>query len=286
MRIRALRPAALVAVTLLAGGCATPAPSATPTASLPTNATATVRVYLFQDHPRGQRGLVPVDRTVAASDDIAELADAAVAALLAGRNDVEAGASPAITTAIPDGSRIVSPLTIDGAIATVDLSHEFEDGGTPETVASRLAQVVYTITQFPEITGVSFEIDGKPTAVFGPEGFLVNPRAERADFTDQLPTVFVDLPAWASDTGNPMRLTGVANVFEATFHFRLLDSEGRSLADGPVMATCGTGCWGTFDVSVPYVVPASAPGILQVYELSAADGSIQNLTEYPVTLSP
>lgn len=48
----------------------------------------------------------------------------------------------------------------------------------------------------------------------------------------------------------------------------------------------GTGCWGEWDLSVPYSVPAAASGKLQAYELPAADGSPINLTEYPVTLTP
>jgi hypothetical protein len=52
------------------------------------------------------------------------------------------------------------------------------------------------------------------------------------------------------------------------------------------MATCGTGCWGTFDVTIPYVVGSAQWGSLQVFELSAADGSEIHMTEYPVWLTP
>jgi hypothetical protein len=171
-------------------------------------------------------------------------------------------------------------------MAVVNLSHEFEDGAEDGTVAGRLAQVVFTLTQFPGVTGVSFEIDGAPTAVFGPGGFLINPPAERLDFPDVLPPVFLDQPARGSTIENPVRLTGLANVFEAVLHVRILDADGRSLADGPVTATCGSGCWGTFDVTVPYVVAAPAPGTIQAYVLSAKDGSIEDLVEVPVTLTP
>ena len=57
-------------------------------------------------------------------------------------------------------------------------------------------------------------------------------------------------------------------------------------ADGTVNATCGTGCWGTFDEFLPYSVPRAGWGTLQVYVLSAQDGSVENLTEYPVWLTP
>jgi hypothetical protein len=86
--------------------------------------------------------------------------------------------------------------------------------------------------------------------------------------------------------GNPARLAGVANVFEAAFRFRILDARGRVLASGPPMASCGSGCWGTFDVTDGYHVASAGWGTLQVYEPSAKDGSPTNLTEYPVWLTP
>jgi hypothetical protein len=188
-------------------------------------------------------------------------------------------------TVIPEGTRFLG-LRIDAGIATVNLSREFESGGGSASVLGRLAQVVYTLTQFPTVTGVRFELDGEPVTVFSGEGVLLDSPVDRSDYTDQLPAVFVDRPAWGGNLGNPARLVGMANVFEAAFHVRILDAGGHSLADGPAMASCGTGCWGTFDVTIPYRVESAAWGTLQVYELSAADGSVENLTEYPVWLTP
>jgi hypothetical protein len=78
----------------------------------------------------------------------------------------------------------------------------------------------------------------------------------------------------------------VANAFEAMFEVRIAGADGRGLAQAPVMASCGTGCWGTFDVTIPYSVSEAGWGTLQVFELSAKDGSVINLTEYPVWLTP
>ena len=52
------------------------------------------------------------------------------------------------------------------------------------------------------------------------------------------------------------------------------------------MATCGSGCWGTFDVTIHYTVSKAGWGTLRVWEPSAKDGSVTNLTEYPVWLTP
>jgi germination protein M len=237
--------------------------------------TTTVRAYFFLGSFVDNAGLAPVLRQIPKTQAVGA---AAMAALLAGPNDRELGGRPAMYTTIPEGTRFLG-LHIDAGVATVNLSREFESGGGSDSIG-RVAQVVYTLTQFPTVSGVRFEIDGvPPKTVF--TGVLT-----RADYTDQLPAIFVDRPAWGGVLGNPARVTGLANVFEAQFHFRILDGAGHSLADGPVMATCGTGCWGTFDVTIPYTAGAAGWGTLQVSVLSAKDGSVEDLTEYPVWLTP
>ena len=244
--------------------------------------TTTVRAYFFLGSFIDNPGLVPVLREVPKTQAVGT---AAMHALLAGPNADELGARPAMYSVIPEGTRLLE-LRIDAGIATVNLSREFESGGGSASVLGRLAQVVYTLTQFPTVSGVRFELDGEPVTVFSGEGVVLDAPVDRADYHDLLATVFVDRPAWGGSLGNPARIVGLANAFEATFHVRILDGEGRSLADGPVMATCGTGCWGSFDVTIPYTIGSPSWGTLQVYELSAADGSVIHLTEYPVWLTP
>ena len=66
----------------------------------------------------------------------------------------------------------------------------------------------------------------------------------------------------------------------------LLDAEGRTLYEGQLHASCGTGCLGTYEVEVPFTVTASTPARLQVFDLSEQDGSMQDVVDYPVTLLP
>ena len=110
----------------------------------------------------------------------------------------------------------------------------------------------------------------------------------RSDFQFQgfLPAIFVDRPAWGASAGNPLTMSGIANVFEARFRVQVLDADGSLLADEPVTATCGTGCWGSFKTSVPYTVDKAQYGTLRVFEPSARDGSPTNVTEYRVWLTP
>ncbi len=265
------------------GPSGTPEPSGS-TAPSPTSTgdSTTVRAYFFLGSFTHPAGLVPVLREVPKTQAVAT---AAVTALIGGPDAAEIAARPAMYTAVPDGTRLLG-LSIANGVATVNLSKEFESGGGSASVLGRLAQVVYTMTQFPTVKTVTFQLDGQPVTTFSGEGVVLDHPVGRSDYTDQLPAIWVDRPAWGAGIGNPARVTGLANVFEAAFRIAILDASGAKLADVQAMASCGTGCWGTFDVTVPYGVGAAQWGTLRVYELSAKDGSVVNQTDYPVWLTP
>jgi germination protein M len=265
------------------GGTPTTRPTVPGDTPDPTPAgTTIVRAYFFLGSFVDNAGLVPVLREIPRTPAVGA---AAMRELLEGPNEAELSARPAMYSVVPEGTRFLG-LRIDDRIATVNLSREFEQGGGSASVLGRLAQVVYTLTQFPTVDGVRFELDGEPVRVFGGEGVVLDAPVDRSDYTDQLPAVFLDRPAWGGVLANPARIGGLANVFEATFRLKLLDGDGRSLANRAVTATCGTGCWGTFDETISYDVSEAGWGTLQVYVLSAADGSVQDLSEYPVWLTP
>lgn len=284
---RAASLVALLAITLLGAACTTPSPSAVATGGATPVQTAdvtTVRAYFFLGSFTDTGGLVPVERKVQRLEPVGATQREAIDALIAGPNDAELGARPAMFTTMPEGTRLLD-LELDGGVATVDLSGEFSGAGSASARA-RLAQVVYTLTQFDPISRVRFKVDGKPVTVFSDAGIDLIAAVDRAFFADQLPAIFVDQPAWGGILANPARIVGLADVFEATFRARIVDAGGHQLADVQVMASCGTGCLGTFDETIPYTVPATGPGTLQVYEPSAVDGSPTNVLEYPVNLTP
>ena len=265
---------------------ASPAPSPIgspePTPDGSPGETTTIRVYFFLGSFTHDGGLAPMLYEIPKTQAVAT---AAMEHLLDGPSDMETNTRPAFYTTIPEGTRLLG-LTVENGVATVNLSREFESGGGSASVLGRLAQVVYTLTQFPTVEGVSFELDGKPVTVFSGEGVILGHPVGRADYYDQLPAIWVDRPAWGAAAGNPVRATGLSNVFEATSQLAILDAEGDVLADVTTTATCGTGCWGTFEVTIPYSVGSAQWGTLRVYELSARDGSSINVTDYPVWLTP
>jgi hypothetical protein len=147
---------------------------------------------------------------------------------------------------------------------------------------ARLAQVVYTLTQFPTVEGVRFALDGEPVEVFSSEGIALEEPQTRADYEDVTPAILVETPAVGDTVSSPLHLTGTANVFEAVFNYEVVDWDGRIVAQGSVMATCGTGCRGTFDETIPFEWSGEPRGGLIVFELSAKDGSRINVVEVPL----
>ncbi|HKP17056.1 MAG TPA: Gmad2 immunoglobulin-like domain-containing protein [Gaiellaceae bacterium] len=132
----------------------------------------------------------------------------------------------------------------------------------------RTAAVVYTLSQFSPREPV--EVDGK--------------RYTRSDFEDLTPTILVESPLPFQAVSAPLRVTGTANTFEATFAYELLDPAGKVLSHDFVTATSGTGTRGTFEFTVPFEAPDWI-GKLVVFENSAADGSRIHQVEIPLTLA-
>jgi hypothetical protein len=242
---------------------------------------------------------VPVLRTV---PETAATATAAMKALLAGPSAKERAAQPRILTVIPSGSRLLE-IDVSRGLATVDLSAEFATFSPDDSwdlgmfeLRGRLAQVTYTLTQFRTIDRVSFKLEGKPvTQLFGmpdPEdgsstAVVLDKPVTRATYRDRfLPPIFVDRPAWGAGLPAPGRVTGLANVPEAQFRITLLDRNDRVLVDRPVVATCGSGCWGSFDVTLSYAVSTAQWGTLRVWDMSEGGGHAAAVREYPVYLRP
>ncbi len=104
-------------------------------------------------------------------------------ALLAGPTTAESAAG--IQTAIPSQTTVSGVTTLDG-IATVDLSAAFAESVGPELITAA-AQVVYTVTSVTAVTGVSFEISGKPVSVPMANGTITVQPVTRSDFASVAP---------------------------------------------------------------------------------------------------
>lgn len=209
---------------------------------------------------------------------------AAVRFLLEGPTADEADAG--LASLIPAGTRLLG-LDVKGGTATVDLTSEYESGGGSLSMTGRLAQVVYTLTEFPTVQRVRFALDGKTVEVFSGEGILLEQPVARASYEDLLPPILVESPPlFGRRVSSPVELHGTANVFEANVTVRILGRDGEELAQTFTTASCGTGCRGDFSVRLPYRSPADQPGTVVLADDDAdGDGTPAHEVRIPVLLS-
>jgi immunoglobulin-like protein involved in spore germination len=168
-------------------------------------------------------------------------------------------------------SRQVTSTSREALIAALNDGPTEEEKGLGFEAAqgdNLTAEIVYTLSQFDP---------GKPVEVGGK-------KYTRADFEDVTPAILVETPLPFDEVSAPLRVTGTANTFEATFEYDLLDPAGKVLKHDFVTATSGSGTRGTFDFRIPFEAP-NGVGKLVVFESSAADGSRIHVVEIPLTLA-
>ena len=136
-------------------------------------------VYFVSSTEAGM--LVEARRTgMPASDGAEGRIAVAVESLLAGVTDGETGCA----TTLPPQVRLLGCEVREG-VAYLDFTRDIERGGGTPLMRARLAQVVFTATQFPRVGKVRFLIEGRAIPYFSSEGLsdVENPLG-REDFAD------------------------------------------------------------------------------------------------------
>lgn len=102
------------------------------------------------------------------------------------------------------------------------------------------------------------------------------------------PAITFISPAVGASLTTPVRASGTANTFEAALTVDAINEAGDVMCVRNIMATSGSGTPGTWDTDLGIVPEGSTDAsiTLRAYEFSAADGSIINLVERAVILSP
>jgi len=231
--------------------------------------TVTVQAWFARPQVEGRSAgdprLFVVHRTIPATEGIGA---AAVNELLAGPESIESAAD--VSTAVPDGTRLLG-LNIANGLATVDLSSEFESGGGSLSMQMRLAQMVYTLTQFPTVKRVQFQLDGEPVRVFSGEGIVLDKPVTRGDYEELMPAILVATPAIGQEIFTSIEIAGNANVFEANVTALVETAAGKELARDFTTATCGTGCRGDYSLTLSFrAQPAGSRGFVVVQDDDAA----------------
>jgi hypothetical protein len=192
-----------------------------------------------------------------------------------------------ITSLVPAGTELLG-LTIDDGTAIVDLSSEFERTGSGSFGESiLLAELAYTVTQFPTVDQALLKIDGEFKDYYMGHGFVIDadhPLKRRRNAP--VAPITVDEPSFGAEFSSGDEVSGTANVFEANVSLRLRGEDGKVLFEGFTTATCGTGCRGDFSEPFVFDIDHEQPGTIEVYESSAKDGSEINMVRISVRLAP
>jgi hypothetical protein len=254
--------------------------STTPTSGDAASTVTGPRISYQVFFERGET-LWPVTRSEPAT---AAIGAAALSSLLSGPTGAEQ--ANGVGSVVPAGTTLLG-LDISGGTATVDLSSEYQSGGGSLSMTMRLAQVVYTLTQFPSVKRVALRLDGAPVTVFSGEGIVLDRPQTRADYQSLLPVIAVAAPGFGQRLTSPAHVAGLANVFEANVSVELLDQDGDVIAHAFTTASCGTGCWGSYALDLPFHVDHQQAGTIVVHDDDAAgSGTYPHEQRIAVVLTP
>lgn len=245
-----------------------------PVTTTPLPAPVMVRVYFDLDEK-----MQPVLREVPPAEK--SVLRWALAELLSGPGPMEKDAG--MSTLIPTGTKLLG-VSISNKVATIDLNKQFESGGGTLSMTNRLAQVVFTATQFPTVSSVKLKLDGKAITVFGGEGIMVDHPLKRSDFESATPAILVDQPAWGQPIRKGFTARGTANVFEAVFRLQVRDSNGALALDKTVHATSGTGTRGSWSLKLDWSYAKLGTGELKVFAASPKDGTPVDVVTVPIVV--
>ena len=223
-----------------------------------------VRIYLLRDER-----LAIAHRQV---EGPAVLRNALVA-LLEGPTDAERAAG--LHTEIPDGTTL-RDVNLANGLATVDLSGDYEGGGGTLSMTARLAQVIFTATQFDNADEVLFWLDGAPVEFFGGEGIVLSDAQERADVDWALTKgIIIDTPAPGATVTSPITVTGEGDVFEGDFPMEVRRN-GERIGDVVLVFAGAWGNWADFRTTISIEAPAGPIELVAISPLGCSPESEPN----------
>jgi spore germination protein GerM len=182
----------------------------------------------------------------------------ALAELLAGPTAAEL--AEGLITVIPAGTTLLDLDLADG-LATIDLNAAYASGGGSLSMMARLAQVVFTATQFDNSDRVTFRLDGEPIDDLGGEGIVVDEPQTRATMERAISgSVIIETPVPGSTVSSPFTVIGEGDVFEGQFPIEVW-ADGKQIG-GLAPVTAGAwGVWADFEVAITLDAP---PGPIEL----------------------
>lgn len=99
--------------------------------------------------------------------------------------------------------------------------------------------------------------------------------------------IVITKPILNDKVKSPLTISGWGSGFENTLAVAILDEGGKIIGQGTVMVNAEFGQYGPFSGTITFKMPARAQvGKVQVYSVSARDGSVDHLNSVMIKLEP
>lgn len=117
-----------------------------------------------------------------------------------------------------------------------------------------------------------------------PQSIVQSPEQNTNEESVVEPNIVVMQPQAGAEISSPLVVTGKARVFENQFSYRLKDSAGTVIVEGPAYASSpDAGQFGPFRIETKFSLPKTPEGTLEVFDASAKDGTEIDKVVIPVT---
>ena len=230
-----------------------------------------VQVYFVRGEDVAVGGFTAVGPTVGSQ---------ALEALLAGPTGFNAAAG--MGTQIPPDTELLGLEVADG-VATVDLSEAFTSGGGSLAMQLRVAQVVYTLMQFPTVDRVDFLIEGEEVDGIGGEGLPTSYEDPTTAFAEVTPAILVTSPVPGEVVSTPLTVEGISTTFEATIQWSLGTTVGKIIGEGFATDGGANGTYDSFEITMDGD-GSTGSSVVTVWQDSAETGDRVDVYEVPVTI--
>lgn len=186
---------------------------------------------------------------------------------------------------LPPDTRVLD-VTTENTTAIVNFSEEVlnANAGSASEVMG-IQCIVNTLTEFPDIETVSFQVEGSTEGRvmdwWGHVGLYDQP-FKRDVSTVFEPAIWVTHPQPNQVAGVPMLVKGSALVSDGNISIQLVDDQENILAQMHGEATKSAPERGSFEMSITFDPPGKGKGFLQVLGKKPEDGSELEKVSVPV----
>lgn len=177
---------------------------------------------------------------------------------------------------IPHDTRVLD-VKVENATAIVNFSEEVLNtnvGSEGEILG--IQSIVNTLTEFPDVEKVSFQVEGKVDGRardwWGHVGLYDQPFKRDISKVHE-PAIWIIHPQQDQVVGVPMLVKGSARVWEGKISVQLVDSNNKILAQKHITATKSAPERGDFEMSIKFDPPKGDKGRVEVYGKNPDNGS-------------